>query len=215
MPGASPAPTPAAARERLKQAAAESFAAKGFHATTTRDIAAAAGMSPAAVYVHHASKESLLHEISAEGHGTVLALAREAVASAATPTEQLRALMRAWVRLHAERHTVSRIVNYELEALSPQHRAEVEELRTQITAVFRDVVRAGTASGEFADGPVAMTAAALISLGTDVARWWHDDGSWSGEALADHYTELALRLVGARRGQTSGRGLPAPDRLTH
>ncbi|WP_342215837.1 TetR family transcriptional regulator [Nocardia cyriacigeorgica] len=46
-----------ATRARLLEAAAAAFADKGFNATTTRDIAAAAGMSPAAVYVHHRSKE--------------------------------------------------------------------------------------------------------------------------------------------------------------
>lgn len=41
------------------EAAADAFAAKGFHATTTRDIAGRAGLSPAGVYVHFASKEDL------------------------------------------------------------------------------------------------------------------------------------------------------------
>ena len=45
----------AATRERLLTAAGIAFSKRGFHATSTRDIAAAAGMSPAAVYVHHES----------------------------------------------------------------------------------------------------------------------------------------------------------------
>ncbi|WP_392467557.1 TetR/AcrR family transcriptional regulator [Arsenicicoccus cauae] len=187
------------ARHRIKAAALHSFAAKGFHATTTRDIAAAAGMSPAAVYVHHASKESLLHALSLEGHAEVLRLAQEAVATGETPTEQLRALVHAWVLTHAERHTVSRIVNYELDALTPEHLAEVGDLRRQITDVFRAVVEAGVASGEFETDQPRMTVTALISLGVDVARWWSDDGSWTAQAVADHFTTLALRLAGASR----------------
>ena len=38
---------------RLLEAAVAAFADRGFHGTTTRDIATAAGLSPAAVYVHH------------------------------------------------------------------------------------------------------------------------------------------------------------------
>ncbi len=41
------------ARERLINAAVDAFAENGFAGTTTRDIASRAGMSPAAVYVHH------------------------------------------------------------------------------------------------------------------------------------------------------------------
>ena len=55
------------ARERLLEAAVEAFAEKGFTATTTRDIASRAGMSPAAVYVHHDTKENLLFTVSVEG----------------------------------------------------------------------------------------------------------------------------------------------------
>ena len=62
------------ARTRLLAAAVAAFAAKGFHGTTTRDISTTAGMSPAALYVHHRSKEELLHQISLAGHERTLAL---------------------------------------------------------------------------------------------------------------------------------------------
>nr|MDT0526602.1 helix-turn-helix domain-containing protein [Streptomyces sp. DSM 41633] len=55
--------TPEAAR-RLLVAAVDSFAERGYHATTTRDIAGRAGMSPAALYIHYKTKEELLHRIS-------------------------------------------------------------------------------------------------------------------------------------------------------
>ena len=66
--GAAGRPAGADAAQRLIDAAAEAFAAKGFHATTTRDIAARAGMSPAGVYVHFATKEDLLFHLSEQGH---------------------------------------------------------------------------------------------------------------------------------------------------
>ena len=69
------------ARERLINAAVEAFAEKGFAATTTRDIASRAGMSPAAVYVHHDSKESLLFSVSLNGHRKALEVITSAAAS--------------------------------------------------------------------------------------------------------------------------------------
>jgi AcrR family transcriptional regulator len=47
--------TPEAAR-KLLVAAVEAFAERGYHATTTRDIAGRAGMSPAALYIHYKTK---------------------------------------------------------------------------------------------------------------------------------------------------------------
>ena len=185
------------ARSRLLAAAVAAFAVRGFHGTTTRDIAAAAGMSPAALYVHHRSKEELLHQISRSGHEATLALVEEAVASSAHPVEQLARLVEDFVRHHAVSHTSARIVNYELAALSEPHLAEITELRHRIDAVMRELVERGVAAGAFTTPDPVMTASALLSMGIDVARWYRDEGSWSPDDVAAHYRELALRMVGA------------------
>lgn len=184
-------------RARLVEAAVESFATKGFHGTTTRDIASGAGMSPAALYVHHRSKEELLFRISREGHDRTLSLVQEAAASSSDPREQLLAVVRAFVVHHAEGHTRARIVNYELHALSPEHLAEIAATRRRIEQEMRDVVERGVAAGVFATDDPHMTSLALLSLGIDVARWYRDEGAWTPEQIADHYRELALRMVGA------------------
>ena len=54
------------------------FASSGYHATTTRDITAAVGLSPGALYVHFRSKEHLLFEIIRTGHVRSLETLREA-----------------------------------------------------------------------------------------------------------------------------------------
>src|SRR6476620_10806945 len=78
--------------QRLIGAAAEAFADKGFHATTTRDIAARAGMSPAGVYVHFASKEDLLFQLSRAGHEAARDMLVAAAATATTPAGALRSI---------------------------------------------------------------------------------------------------------------------------
>lgn len=65
------------ARTRLVNAAIASFTAKGFYGATTRDIAAAAGMSPAALYVPHKSKEDLLLYLEGGPRAHTVATARE------------------------------------------------------------------------------------------------------------------------------------------
>ncbi|MEU6998809.1 TetR/AcrR family transcriptional regulator [Nonomuraea sp. NPDC046570] len=189
---------PETARDRLIAAAVESFAAKGFHGTTTRDIASAAGMSPAALYVHYASKEELLYQISRSGHDVTLRLLREGAASSDDPMEQLLAAVRGFTTYHARGHTSARIVNYELSALSAEHYEEIRAIRRTINQQMRRIVEAGVAAGVFHTPNPRMTALALLSLGVDLARWYRDDGEWSDQEIADHYCELALRIVGAR-----------------
>jgi AcrR family transcriptional regulator len=184
-------------RARLLQAAVTAFAERGFHATSTRDIAAAAGMSPAAVYVHHRSKEELLYVISRHGHETTLDLVRAAVASAEDPASQLAAVAREFAVHHARSHTTARVVNYELAALSEEHLAEIREMRRAIGAEIRELVERGVGAGDFTTPDPGMAANSLLSLGIDVARWYHDEGDWSPEDVGDFYADMAQRIVGA------------------
>ncbi|MEV5000144.1 TetR family transcriptional regulator [Nocardioides sp. LML1-1-1.1] len=186
-----------ATRARLRDAAVAAFAEKGFHATTTRDIAAAAGMSPAAMYVHHRSKQELLLVISREGHQAALDVVRSARAASADPRTQLTAVARAFALFHVDHHTVARILNYELAALSPEHRAEIDELRTGIDRELRALVSEGVAAGVFDVPDPALAATALASMGIDIARWYREDGEWTPEQIGDYYADLALRLAGA------------------
>lgn len=186
-----------ATRARLLEAAVTAFAEKGFHGTTTRDIAGAAGMSPAAVYVHHRSKEELLFLISREGHQQALDVVHTARASSADPVEQVAAAGRAFAEFHAHHHTVARILNYELAALSEEHRTEIDVLRTGIDRELRALVLDGVAAGVFDTPDPALAATALASMGVDIARWYREDGEWSPAQIGDYYADLALRLVGA------------------
>lgn len=201
--GRSPA-ADAEARDRLVEAARIAFGTNGFHGTTTRDIAAAAGMSPAAVYVHHPSKEALLFALSREGHLATLAGVEAAAAGAGDPVEQVRAVAGAFVGWVARHHTSARIVNYELAALTDEHRAEIDALRRQIQDVLREAIEAGRVAGVFECPDPSMTAMAIMGMAIDVARWFRDAGRWSPEDVAEHHAQMALRMVGVR-DQRGGR----------
>ncbi len=196
----------AVTRARLLDAARDAFAERGFHGTTTRDIAAAAGMSPAAVYVHHRSKEAMLYEISLAGHLDILDTLR--AVDVTDPVERLREMVRAFVHVHAAGHTMARVVNYELGALSPEHRAEIGRLRREIQQVFRDTIADGIRAGVFICEDVGMTSNAVLSLGIDVARWYRDPtpgvrggpDRWTPGGVADHHARIALRMVGVADG---------------
>lgn len=186
------------APHRLLEAAAEAFAARGFHATSTRDIASRAGLSPAGVYVHFASKEELLFQISRTGHLAARDMLVAAADGAASATDALRSIMGTFARWHAEHHRVARIVQYEFGNLTPEHRDAVLMLRKEIDAVVRGVVTEGVASGEFVVDDVPDTTLALLSMVVDVARWYDPDIRRTPEAIGAAYADLGLRLVQAR-----------------
>ena len=186
-----------AARARLLRAAVDAFAERGFHGTSTRDIAAAAGMSPAAVYVHFRSKDALLEEISRKGHELTLDLVRDAISAGSSPAEQLTNVVRAFATHHARENTSARVVNYELAALDLERATETRELRRAISAEVRTLVERGVSEGSFDCPNPRIAATALLSLGIDIARWYREDRTWSPEDLGDAYAAVALRIVGA------------------
>jgi AcrR family transcriptional regulator len=190
---------PPEAALRLMEAAAAAFAEKGFHATTTRDIASRAGLSPAGVYVHFASKEDLLFQISRKGHLVARDILVHAAAASDTPTDAIRRIATVFSTWHAEHYTVARIVQYEFPHLTHEHREVVLGLRKEIDRVVRDVLDEGVASGEFDVRDVPGTALAILSMAVDVARWYDPQIRRTPESIGEAYGEYAVRLVSARR----------------
>lgn len=186
------------APQRLMDAAVEAFASRGFHATTTRDISTRAGMSPAALYVHHSSKEELLYAISSDGHRSTRDMIADAYASTADPVARLATMQYEFTKWHAVHSRKARVVQYEFSALSPEHRREVAGYRRDIERIYRDAVAEGVAKGVFEVDDVPGTALALISMAIDLVRWYQPDGPRTPDAVGRLYADLALRAVGAR-----------------
>ncbi|MET8978723.1 TetR/AcrR family transcriptional regulator [Streptomyces sp. NPDC004539] len=190
--------TPDAAR-RLLVAAVEAFAERGYHATTTRDIASRAGMSPAALYIHYKTKEELLHRISRIGHDRALDILRTAARGEGTAAARLADAVSSFVRWHAVRRTTARVVQYELDALGPDARAEIVALRREVNAEVSGILEDGVASGEFDVIDVRGTTLAILSLCVDVARWFNVHGTRTPEEVGELYADLVLRMVGAAK----------------
>lgn len=182
---------------RLMAAGLECFARQGYHATTTRDIAAAAGMSSAALYVHFPSKAALLFEIVRSGHEQILAVVDRAVTGAGDPAARMGRLAREFTEWHARRHAVARVVAYELKSLPEDDYRTVVDLRRRIEHLTQGLVREGIEAGVFEVRDVQAAGRAVLSLGIDVARWYEDRMRTSPRALGQQYADLVLRMLGA------------------
>ena len=181
----------------------EAFAERGYHATTTRDIAGRAGMSPAALYIHYKTKEELLHRISRIGHDKAAGHPAHGGANARAPRPSGSPTpCSSFVRWHAGRRTTARVVQYELDALGPDARAEIVALRRQSDAEVRGIIEDGVAAGEFDVPDVPGTTLAVLSLCIDVARWFNVDGP--------PYARRGRRALRRPRAADGGRGDDAP-----
>jgi AcrR family transcriptional regulator len=181
---------------RLLTSAVRCFAANGYHATTTRDIAGGVGLSPAALYVHFPSKELVLFEIMRAGHDRALDYIKDpAIEAAGDAAGRLAAIVSRYTAFHARYHVAARVCQYELAGLTPGHYDEIVRVRHLTNDVFRDLIERGIAEGAFAPADVNRLVRGMLSLSIDLVRWYRLDGPDSPEQLGDFYASLALKMV--------------------
>ncbi|GAB4070505.1 TetR/AcrR family transcriptional regulator [Angustibacter speluncae] len=183
--------------DRLLTAGAQAFAERGFHATTTRDIATRAGLSPAGLYVHYPSKQALLARLSLTGHRAALDLVSTALSGPGTPVGRVHRMVEAFVTWHAEHHVVARVVQYELRSLDEATRTEVNAVRRRLEDVVEQAVTEGVADGTMVVDVPRTATRAVLSLAVDVARWFDPRGRESAAEVGRIYADLAVRMLGA------------------
>jgi AcrR family transcriptional regulator len=175
------------------------FARKGYHGTSIRDIGDELELKPANLYAYFKSKEHLLAELVRIGHEEHHTQLRRALIESPTgPVEQLRSLVRAHVRTHAEYAMLSTVANTEMHVLSADLAEPARVLRTQSEAMFQEVVKRGIEQGAFHPPHPWVTLAAIGGMGMRVAAWYRPGFELSPDEVADVHAELATRMLGVR-----------------
>jgi AcrR family transcriptional regulator len=188
----------APASRRLLAAALRCFAERGYHGTTTRQIANEAGLSPGAVYVHYRSKAELLHRISRTGHVAALETLEDANDPTITdPHDRVERIVRAFASWHATHHRLARVVQYELGSLPAEHRHEMMGLRNRCQAHVVRELTDGVESGAFGPIDIEGAAVAILSLCIDIGRWYGPGSERSPDDLGALYSELVGRSLRA------------------
>ena len=93
----------AARRRQVLTVASELFAAKGFEATSIRDIATAAGMMSGSLYYHFASKEDLYIAVQDASISKIFNAVEQAIPGIADPWDRLEAAAIAHVEAMLDR----------------------------------------------------------------------------------------------------------------
>lgn len=187
-------------REEVVRAAARIFARDGYAAVGMRDVAEAVGIRGASLYHHFGSKEEILYAICLTVTEEPNELNLPLLDAPGTPTERLTALVRGHLE-HLHRRRVEHLVGlHELAALTPEHRAVVDDHRRYYQRRVRDVIAAGMRTGEFSVPDARLAAFALCDMLNGTSGWFHDDGELALEDVVVGYVELAVgRLLGAAR----------------
>jgi heme exporter protein D len=83
-----------------------------------------------------------------------------------------------------------------LHALAPELAAPAMALRDQSFALLVGVIERGVAQGLFSAPQLAVTAAAIATMGLRIPYWYEPEGALKLGTLADLHVGLALRMLG-------------------
>lgn len=139
-------------RQELLRSAARLFRRKGFHAASTRDIAAAVGMQSGSPFYHFKSKGALLYAVMEEGMRSAIERQQRALARAAAAAPDPCAQLRILVRNHFDvllgpGSDFIPVMLYEARSITARQRALLAELQSQYEAPWSPVLEALRAAG--------------------------------------------------------------------
>lgn len=161
--------------QQILKASAKIFAEKGFHRTSIRDIARAAGMSLAGLYYYFRTKEELLYLIQEQCFLNLLRRWEEAT--------KFEGDVRVRIRIFAENHlgfflhnmNEMKVMAHEDESLTGEFREKIIDLKRRYVKILTDLV-AELQSRDGVKG-VDLRVAALSLFG--MMNWiytWHRPG---------------------------------------
>ena len=135
-------------RLQIVDAAVHLFIDKGFHRTTTREIARAAGISIGLLYEYVASKEDVLYLVCDAIHAEMERGVAEALRRAARGRDKLAAMIREYIRVCDRMSDHILLVYQETRALPDHWRNRVLENEVRVTEIFLSALDDLIASGQ-------------------------------------------------------------------
>ena len=183
-------------RRKLMDGAAKLFRTQGFAATSTRDIAAAAGMHSGSPFYHFESKSALLYAVMSEGMTMAKQSqqqALDALPAQATPREQLHTLIRHHFEiLLGPRSSFIPVMLYEWRSLTPAQRKGIARIKDSYEATWMPVLEALAQQGALQAEPGVARLFIFGALNWAV-QWFSPKKGKSLDALTNEALALFIR----------------------
>jgi AcrR family transcriptional regulator len=186
-------------REAIHQAAIELFARLGYHATSMRAIASAAGIRPAAIYHWYPSKEAILVELQDDFMARLTERVVAATDRYERPALRLAAAVREHVVFHGLHTRAAFVTDSEIRALTDDPRRALIAQRDDYQARFAAMIRDGIRDGSLRSSDAQVATYAILLQCTGVALWFDPEGPLNLDQVAEIHVELVLGSLGASR----------------
>lgn len=184
--------------EKIILAALDIGRRKGFHSTTTRDLAEASGLSIGAIYSYVQSKETLLRMILAGvGFAVENAIAPFDKGEQEDPARRLHGLIRRHIEVSDVLQRWFAFAFLEIKAFDKDAREIVLQSEMRNEKLMADAIADGIARGIFIDLPPLTLAGMIMPLLQDwyIKRWKFRKRGLTGAAYVEAVTEFVDRAI--------------------
>lgn len=185
--------------QEIIAAAAEVFKEKGYHAATTRDIAAAVGIQQASLYYYISSKEELLYLVVREPIMLLYAQIEGIVKAALPNRTKIEHAIAAHLAAFDDNYPHMFVFVQELPNVLQALGGAQAELPKRYQQLWEELVRQGMTSGELrADLDIPTTALMILGMCNWMCRWYRKGGRLGTAALAERYASAILDGITVR-----------------
>ena len=190
---------PVRTRAAILASALDLFGEQGFAGTSLDEITSRAGVTKGAFYHHFESKENLLRLIHDEFVDYELVALRRTLASTTDPAEQLRELLREFMRSVELYRDNVRVFFQERRYLTGDRFAAVKAKRDEFDQLFFGVIRRGVEQGVFrSDLDTRIAGFGILGMCGWAHHWFEPSGRQSSVQVADVFAEMVLAGIRAR-----------------
>ncbi|MFH1688801.1 MAG: TetR/AcrR family transcriptional regulator [Candidatus Eisenbacteria bacterium] len=183
-------------RERIIAAAAKLFGEKGYHDTTTAEIAESAGVAAGTIYIYFSSKEELLVAVFEEFLGTHMERLREGVEREKTPKGKLIRLLTLGLELMQDNPDSARIFLSQLRQSTKMITTVAKRSSRAYKDIIESVLSEGVRTGLCRDVNVPVTASMLFgAFQSTVLDWVADECSYALTDISEELTDFIVNGV--------------------
>lgn len=203
------APAYRARREEIIAAAGRAFLAKGYRATSFRDIADAVGVDRASLYYYFESKHELFRAATSVAVTRNIAEAEAIAASDRSPADKLTEIVQRLLASYTDRDYpfmfifLQEDVNEITEDPDDEWAREMNEFSRRYERAITSVIAEGADRGDFVlPGSPHVLTKTVIGMANWLQRWYRADGPLRAAQIADVFASTFLFGVMRREERT-------------
>jgi TetR/AcrR family transcriptional regulator, cholesterol catabolism regulator len=182
-------------KKEVNEVIRDTFAEKGFHATSMRDIAEKLNMNKASLYYYIKSKERALYTIIDEEMDEALSSIENLMNQGISPEERLSQILEYYTRRFVtDKNRLILLIN-EFGALDDKHQQSLIKKQRKLLSMFVSIIEELKANGKLKDLHTMVVIFSFFGMAHYTVKWFDRGGSVTIDDLAMMFKEILTKGI--------------------